>query len=81
MVTRPKHVAVTEYNIQTSVALNGNPESDLVDSSLTMPRMINPNITYLHSVLFLAHVPYFEEIKLGLSDHHAVCLYIPLINF
>jgi hypothetical protein len=28
MVTKPKHVAVTEWNIQTSVALDGNPESD-----------------------------------------------------
>jgi hypothetical protein len=28
MVMRPKHVAVTEYNIQTSVALDGNPEPD-----------------------------------------------------
>jgi hypothetical protein len=26
MVIRPKHVAVTEYNIQSSVALDGNPE-------------------------------------------------------
>jgi hypothetical protein len=29
MVIRPKHVAVTEQNIQTSVALDGNPEPDL----------------------------------------------------
>jgi hypothetical protein len=29
MVIRPKHVAVTKYNIQTSVALDGNPEPDL----------------------------------------------------
>jgi hypothetical protein len=25
---RPKHVAVTDYNIQTSVVLDGNPEPD-----------------------------------------------------
>jgi hypothetical protein len=28
MVIRPKHVAVTELNIQNSVALDGNPEPD-----------------------------------------------------
>jgi hypothetical protein len=28
MVMRPKHVAVTKYNIQTSVALDGNPEPE-----------------------------------------------------
>jgi hypothetical protein len=30
MVIGPKHVAVTKYNIQTSVALDWNPESDLL---------------------------------------------------
>jgi hypothetical protein len=30
MAIRPKHVAVTEQNIQTSVALDGNPEPDLL---------------------------------------------------
>jgi hypothetical protein len=29
MAKRPKHVAVTEWNIQNSVALDGNPEPDL----------------------------------------------------
>jgi hypothetical protein len=29
MVIRPKHVALTEQNIQTSVALGGNPEPDM----------------------------------------------------
>jgi hypothetical protein len=33
MVIRPKHVAVTEYNIQTSVALDGNPKPDLVHAT------------------------------------------------
>jgi hypothetical protein len=33
MVIRPKHVAVTEYNIQTSVALAGNPEPELVHAT------------------------------------------------
>jgi hypothetical protein len=33
MVIRPKHAAVTEYNIQTSVALDGNPEPDLVHAT------------------------------------------------
>jgi hypothetical protein len=28
MVIRPKHVAVIEYNIQNSVALDENPEPD-----------------------------------------------------
>jgi hypothetical protein len=28
MVIRPKYVAVTKKNIQTSVALDGNPEPD-----------------------------------------------------
>jgi hypothetical protein len=31
MVIWPKHVVVTEENIQTSVALDGNPEPDLYD--------------------------------------------------
>jgi hypothetical protein len=30
MVIRPKHVAVTDYNIQTSVALDGNPEPGVI---------------------------------------------------
>jgi hypothetical protein len=25
--------------------------------------------------VLLAYFPYFEKIKVGLSDHHAVCLY------
>jgi hypothetical protein len=33
MVIRPKHVAVTELNIQISVALDGNPELDLVHAT------------------------------------------------
>jgi hypothetical protein len=33
MVIRPKHVAVTEYNIQNSVALDGNPEPNLVHAT------------------------------------------------
>jgi hypothetical protein len=33
MVIRPKHVAVTEQNIQTSVALDRNPEPDLVHAT------------------------------------------------
>jgi hypothetical protein len=35
MVTRPKHVAVTEYNIQASVELDGNPEPDLTTLQAT----------------------------------------------
>jgi hypothetical protein len=31
--TPPKHVAVIEQNIQTSVALNENPEPDLVQAT------------------------------------------------
>jgi hypothetical protein len=33
MVIRPTHVAVTESNIQNSVALDGNPELDLVHAT------------------------------------------------
>jgi hypothetical protein len=33
MVIRPKHLAVTEQNIQTSVALDGNPEHDLLNAT------------------------------------------------
>jgi hypothetical protein len=36
MVIRPKHVAVTELNIQNSVALDGNPEPD-TSSTLSLP--------------------------------------------
>jgi hypothetical protein len=33
MVIRPKHLAVTEQNIQTSVALDGNPEPALAHAT------------------------------------------------
>jgi hypothetical protein len=33
VVIRPQHVAVTEQNIQTNVALDGNPEPDQVHAT------------------------------------------------
>jgi hypothetical protein len=38
--------------------------------------------TLCYVIVFLAYFPYFEKIKLGLCDHHAVCVSVyPPINF
>jgi hypothetical protein len=35
-------------------------------------------ITVSDRTLLLAYFPYFEKIKVGLCDHHAVCVYLLL---
>jgi hypothetical protein len=52
MVIRPKYVAVTEYNIQTSVALDGNPELDYREILMHVYLKLETNfraITYANS--------------------------------
>jgi hypothetical protein len=48
MVIRPKHVAVTEQNIQTSVALDGNPEPDLVHATGCKQPTLRPKSKYCY---------------------------------
>jgi hypothetical protein len=35
---------------------------------------LQPRIRTLHDHLFSAYFPYFEKMKVGLLDHHAVCV-------
>jgi hypothetical protein len=47
-----------------------------------IPSLLSSTFSIPHPHTFLAHFPYFEKIKIGLCDYHAVCASVyPLLTF